>query len=328
MLEALGLSPAEERVYDAMVTGQAATVAELAGLTGVPRTGVSRAVQSLAGKGLVSRLPGRAARFSALDPAVAAGTLAQVQEQALRAAHERMRELARCYSAAQNDASLAEQVEVIEGADNIWKTHVRLVHAAQRQVRIFDSPPYLEPHPERENTDERRILSTGLTMRCVYSRDAVLLPGREAHIRAAVHSGEQARVSASLPMKMIICDAAMALIPVVPGVASGMPAAYLIHPSSLLDALAALFEAYWNQAVALNLSAPQAAAEPPADEVITSDDHRILALLAAGATDDAIGRATGCSMRTVQRRIRDLMRIVGAQTRFQLGIAATRRHWV
>ena len=46
-----------------------------------------------------------------------------------------------------------------------------------------------------------------------------------------------------------------------------------------------------------------------------------------GWLDDA-SKEAGRSMRTVQRRIRDLMQIVGAQTRFQLGIAATRRHWV
>jgi hypothetical protein len=33
-------------------------------------------------------------------------------------------------------------------------------------------------------------------------------------------------------------------------------------------------------------------------------------------------------MRTIQRRIRELMYLVGAQTRFQLGMAATHRRWV
>lgn len=106
-------------------------------------------------------------------------------------------------------------------------------------------------------------------------------------------------------------------------------AAYLIHPSSLLDALAALFEAYWSRSVPLNLSGVWDGAAGQADrDGITSADHRILALLAAGATDDAIDRATGRSMRTVQRRIRELMLLAGAQTRFQLGMSASQRGWV
>jgi sugar-specific transcriptional regulator TrmB/DNA-binding CsgD family transcriptional regulator len=327
VLEPLGLSPTEERVYDTLVTGPAMTVSELTRQIGVPRARVARAVPALTAKGLVTRLPGRAARFSAVDPAVAVGTLAQNQEQALTQARDRMRELASLFGSRRHATHPAEQVEVIDGADNVWNTSVRLQHAAAEQIRVFDTPPYMEPHPDQENADERAVLSKGLTGRCVYSQPAVLFPGRYTHIQAAIRSGEQARVTASLPMKMIICDSRLALIPVTPVAAAGPSAAYVIYPSSLLDALVALFEAYWDRAVPLNLATARAP-ETPGRVRLTASDHRILVLLAAGATDDAIGRATGCSMRTVQRRIRELMHLAGAQTRFQLGMAVTHRHWV
>jgi predicted membrane-bound mannosyltransferase len=55
----------------------------------------------------------------------------------------------------------------------------------------------------------------------------------------------------------------------------------------------------------------------------------VLDTLAAGQHGGLLGfEVIGCSMRTVQRHIRDLMRMVGAQTRFQLGIAAIRGRWV
>jgi sugar-specific transcriptional regulator TrmB/DNA-binding CsgD family transcriptional regulator len=328
VLGPLGLSPIEERIYDTLVTGPAMTVSELTQQLGVSRARVARTVPALTAKGLVTRLPGRAARFSAVDPAVAVGALAQHQEQALARVRDRMRELAGLFGSRHNGTHPAEQVEIIDGADNVWNTSVRLQHAATEQLRVFDTPPYLERHPDRENADERAVLSKGLTGRCVYARSAVLLPGRYTHIRAAIRSGEQARVTASLPMKMLVCDSQLALIPVTPVAAAGPSAAYLIYPSSLLDALAALFEAYWDRAVPLNLATAREpeTAEPPSG--LTTADHRILALLAGGATDDVIGRATGCSMRTVQRRIRELMRLAGAQTRFQLGMAATHRRWV
>jgi predicted transcriptional regulator/DNA-binding CsgD family transcriptional regulator len=329
VLQPLGLGPTEERVYDAMVMGQAATVTELAGQIGVPRASVAQAVQALTAKGLVTRLPGRAARFSPLDPAIAVSTLTEIQEQALHAARDRMRELAGLYQSHHKGTHPAEQVEIIDGADNVWSTHIRVQYAATQQIRFFDTPPYVTAHPEQENSDERVVLSKGVTVRCVYARDGVLVPGRQDHIRAAIRWGEQARTAASLPMKMMICDNHLALIPVMPVAPVRNPAAYLIHPSSLLDALAALFEAYWSRAVPLNLAAvPEAVPEAADQDGITAADHRILALLAAGATDEAIGRATGCSMRTVQRRIRELMQLVGAQTRFQLGMAATARRWV
>lgn len=324
MLEPLGLSPTEERIYDTLVAGPALTVSELTRQIGVPRARVTRAVPALTAKGLVTRLPGRAARFSAVDPAVAVGALAQNQEQALAQARDRMHELA---SRFRNRTHPAEQVEIIDGADSVWNTSVRLQHAAAEQIRVFDTPPYMEPHPDRENVDESAALSKGVTGRCVYSRSAVLFPDRYAHIQAAIRSGEQARVTASLPMKMMICDSRLALIPVTPVAAAGPSVAYVIYPSSLLDALAALFEAYWERAIPLNLATARAP-EMPGRAGLSNGDHRLLALLAAGATDDAIGRAIGCSMRTVQRRIRELMHLTGAQTRFQLGMAATNRRWV
>jgi predicted transcriptional regulator/DNA-binding CsgD family transcriptional regulator len=327
MLEPLGLSPTEEHVYDTLVTGPAMTVSELTRRIGVSRARVARAVPALTAKGLLTRLPGRAARFSAVDPAVAVGALAQNQEQALAQARDRMHELASLFGSRHNGTHPAEQVEIIDGADNVWKTYVRLQHAAAEQIRVFDAPPYLESHADQENPDEHAALSKGVTARCVYSRSAVLYPGRYTHIQAAIRSGEQARVAASLPMKMMVCDSRLALIPVTPVAAAGPSAAYVIYPSSLLDALAALFEAYWDRAVQLNLATARAP-EMPGRADLTAADHRILVLLAAGATDDAIGRATGCSMRTVQRRIRELMHLVGAQTRFQLGMAATHRRWV
>ena len=327
VLEPLGLSSTEECVYDTLVTGSAMTVSELTRQMGVPRARVARAVPTLTAKGLVTRLPGRAARFSAVDPSLAVGALAQNQEQALAQARDRMRELASLFGSHRDGTHPAEQVEIIDGTDNVWKTYVRLQHTAAELIRVFDVPPYLESHADRENPDERAALSKGVTARCVYSRSAVLFPGRHTHIQAAIRSGEQARVAAALPMKMMICDGRLALIPVTPVAAAGPSAAYVIYPSSLLDALAALFEAYWDRAVPLNLAATRAP-EMLEGPRLTAADHRILVLLAAGATDDAIGRATGCSMRTVQRRIRELMQLVGAQTRFQLGMAATHRGWL
>ena len=52
---------------------------------------------------------------------------------------------------------------------------------------------------------------------------------------------------------------------------------------------------------------------------------RLLALLAAGLKDEAIARHLGIGVRTVRRRVAEVMDELGAQTRFQLGAAAERR---
>ncbi|MGW3945339.1 hypothetical protein ACWEBH_04170 [Micrococcus endophyticus] len=51
-------------------------------------------------------------------------------------------------------------------------------------------------------------------------------------------------------------------------------------------------------------------------------------MLCSGMTDEALARAVGLAHRTVQRRLAELARRVGAAGRFQLGVQAARRGWV
>ena len=63
-------------------------------------------------------------------------------------------------------------------------------------------------------------------------------------------------------------------------------------------------------------------------DVLTEVERRLVAMLSSGMTDEAMARAIGLSHRTVQRRLADLARRVGAEGRFQLGVQAARRGWV
>ena len=86
------------------------------------------------------------------------------------------------------------------------------------------------------------------------------------------------------------------------------------HWSSLV---AELFEQLWLRA---------AAARPHPDGEAASDDRRrILELLMIGTKDETIARQLGLSLRTVRRRVAELMDELGARTRFQAGMEAHRR---
>jgi DNA-binding CsgD family transcriptional regulator len=54
----------------------------------------------------------------------------------------------------------------------------------------------------------------------------------------------------------------------------------------------------------------------------------LLAMLAAGMTDASIARSLSWSMRTTQRRMRQLMNDLGATSRFQAGVAAREKGWL
>ncbi len=50
--------------------------------------------------------------------------------------------------------------------------------------------------------------------------------------------------------------------------------------------------------------------------------------MSTGATDHAIARELGVSERTVHRRVARLQALLGAQSRFQLGVLAADKNWL
>lgn len=323
MWEAVGVPDTEAQIYETLVhRGQTETATgELATQLGLTNVQATRALTELVAKGMVTRRPGKPARFTAVPPDQAASSLIAQQEQGLTRLRDHAQHLASTYRKARTTWDHpADLVEIIEGDSSIQATFKRLQQEARNQVRGFDRPPYVS-NP-KDNPDEvQQQEARGLPYRVIYDHTALAIPGRMAEIWNSIHSGEQARVAA-VPMKMVLCDDRSALIP------ASTPdytvnAGYLIHPSSLLDALIALFEATWQRSVPLNRSPSKGDLQQ-----LTTEDANLLGLLAGGSTDEAISRALDCSVRTVRRHVQRLMFQVGARTRFQLGMEAIRRKWV
>jgi DNA-binding NarL/FixJ family response regulator len=59
----------------------------------------------------------------------------------------------------------------------------------------------------------------------------------------------------------------------------------------------------------------------------TELDRKILALLLAGLTDQAVATQLDLSLRTLQRRVRHLLDLAGVESRMQLGWHAARHGW-
>jgi DNA-binding CsgD family transcriptional regulator/DNA-binding transcriptional ArsR family regulator len=322
MWRSVGVSGHEEVVYEALARHRQATTEDMLAGVGLSRPQLTRTLVRLVDRGLVTRLPGRPARYAAVPPdEVAASLIAERERELLRLrAHaNRLAEEVRRQDPASHHP--AEVIQVIEGGANLRATFVRLQREARVQIRGFDRPPYLD-NPVGGNSEENQQLShRGLTYRVVYDQSALAIPGRMADIWRGIQRGEQARVYARVPMKMALCDDRLALIPVLRD-GDQADAAYLVHPSSLLDAFSELFEAVWDRAVAVNKSGQ---AQP---DGLSDRDADLVGLLAGGATDETIARTLGWSVRTVHRHVHRIMSMVGAQTRFQAGMEAVRRGWI
>ncbi|WP_335983378.1 MULTISPECIES: helix-turn-helix domain-containing protein [Streptomycetaceae] len=326
MWETVGIPETEARVYEALISRGNSTADVLSSRVNVTTSTTTRALSSLIDRGLVTRTPGRPARYSAVEPSLAGSVLIAKREHELRLLQQHLNKLDEAFHAEKSARRLDARIEVVTGAPQIWRTFVRVQRRAQREIRAFDKPPYFvaagEHGDEGPNLEERRFLEAGtIGYRVVYDQESVALPGRLENIWEGIRRGERAKVGTSLPVKLVMCDDALAIMSSADDYHNGI--AYLIHPSSLLDMAAALFESVWARAVPLNRSGPNGV-----QETMDPRDRQLLGLLASGATDEVIARTFGWSIRTVQRHIHDLMQHAGARTRFQLGMEAARRSWL
>ncbi|WP_254552721.1 response regulator transcription factor [Kitasatospora sp. MMS16-BH015] len=91
-----------------------------------------------------------------------------------------------------------------------------------------------------------------------------------------------------------------------------------------MASLLALFEQTWQDAT--ELDAP--AAGTPDGGGISPAELELLKMIAAGSTDQAAANRLGISLRTVRRRMEELMNRLEATSRFEAGLKAAKRGWL
>jgi sugar-specific transcriptional regulator TrmB len=319
-LSAIGVPPMAGQIYTALIRHPRITAIDLAEHCGLSTQQVVRGLARLTVSGMASRIPGRPARYLAAAPDIALGELVAAKAVEIKDTQAAIVELMEVFRETSRFAHHAERVEVVIGADNISNWVARMQENARAEIRLFDRPPYADS-PDSNYADEHRRLTSGIRYRVIYDRDAIAIPGRlnnDILVRRA--QGEHSRVRPNLPIKMLIADEQTALIPIASPL-NVIDAAYVIHPSALLDALVTLFEAEWALAVPL---AKEVGRDLP-EQTDDSEAGMLLTLLAAGQADASIARTLGWSPRTTQRRIQRLMHDLNAATRFQAGLNAKER---
>src|SRR5215207_5431155 len=317
MLQPLGVSADAEAVYVALAPIGAATITHLMDLTH-HTDGVEESLEELRRLGLATE------RSAGLWQAL---PLPEVVK-ALRA--QRLSEVEMASAAAEalhshlvaSSQSQTDELRIIIGREAMLAANREICASAQKEICMFDKPPYAEDHAGSveaitSESSEWQALERGAKLRCIYHPgfDAERL--KELTLFAA--KGEDSR-TAPVPMKLILVDAQIAMIP---SMRSYLPGHELImsvvkYPT-LVEALQWLFEAVWDTAV------------PIAAAALSDSDPRrqmLVSLLMAGSTDNAIANQLGINVRSVRRWIAELMDQLGVATRLQLGAALVRAEFL
>ncbi len=314
MLEPLGLTGTDEAVYLTLLKGQASSIEELVREIGAGPQRTRAAVARLKELGFVTHSPGSPARLTPVPPDLAVGTLVAQRRQEFIDVERGAQQLAAQYPEASRTQP-DELVEVVVGRQAVEARFAQMTQRLEKEMLVLDRPPYAQTVSEA-NAPEIDALTRGASVRGIYAPEAFELPGAFLQARRAEQAGEQARVHSDVPMKLVIIDAKIALLPMTSR--GDVESSLIMHSPMVVAALGRLFELLWRQAWPLSWWRPDA----QNDEHI---DHELLVLLGTGMKDEAIARELGISVRTLGRRMAVLLEALGARTRFQAGLQASRR---
>jgi DNA-binding Lrp family transcriptional regulator len=316
-LAAVGVDALGVRVYRELLrAGPTAAPALAAALSTAPGEVTSRLTE-LDRLGLV-RVRGE--RASARPPRIALEGLVDQQARMLAERETALNALRISIPAfvAEEGARSAEALRgdlEVRSDDEIVPLLQELTRGTTGEIRLMHSPDWLDADVattwadltfESEETSGRKV-------RGIYP-SAVLGHGEAVRLlHQWAGQGEHVRLHPAPPSRLAVFGGSAALVPAEWG---RVPRHRIVVRSpGLVAAMATLFDLVWARSTPL--------------EPLPSDERdAVLRLLTSGLKDEAIARQLGISLRTVRRRVAELLDELGPRTRFAAGVEAVRQRRV
>lgn len=251
------------------------------------------------------------AEVRAVDPAAALRILLAARQSEVLDAQSRIldgwNQLSRMLPPAFGDSGGGDGVRVISRVDDVVAIMTELRASVGHRVRSMETGDF----PVRPAVGARPAKIVWQVL-CESH-----LVGGDSGDRPPV-PGEQVRLRARLPVRMLHVDDRVALV-TTDRVATS---ALLVRSPSMVEMLGDWFDMLWHHPA--TLTHPVGGAEP----VLTPSQRDVLTLMLDGGGDEAIARRLGMSVTTVRRNIKAIYGLLGVNNRFAAGIAAAKLKWV
>ena len=320
VLSTLGVSPADERRYQQVLPLSGAPVADVAAALGIGPAEVAQALAGLIRHGIVMLEDGHVTVLRTADVLSAAIAREAANADLVQA---RLDDLARAVpllvaAGSRPGPGEVDDVHALDGEVSAGGNPLTLLTEIIEQTGgdlLFLRPDtWSMPRESAMSHVVGRAVAAGRRSRAVYPLRA--LHEAPATLQVRVEEGEEVRLIDDLPTRLFVIAGTHAIVPEPLGF-SDSPR-LLVRQGALVAALTLLFELYWERGVPIH----------EMSGANRTERTFILRQLRAGAKDEQIARTMGMSLRTVRRRISDLMIELGADTRFQAGAEAVRRGWL
>ena len=322
LLAALGLAREEERLYQRLLPLSGSALDDVVAALDVQEASFAALVEPLLARGIARVEQGRV-HVQSLTEVVAGRVLREAEAADL--ARRRLAELSAAIpfltaATTRPRPGEVEEMGLLDGevsrGGNPLQLLTSLIGESRGDLMWLRPDAWRMPRESAVAQVVADAIASGRRSRAIY-------PVRALHeapevLRARAQAGEQVRVIADLPTRLIVIGSTHAVLPEPLGMAD--EPRLLVRQRGIVEALGLLFELMWEKAAAV----------PALDLGEARPELRrfLLQQLAAGAKDEQIARTLGISLRTVRRRVAGLLIDLGVDSRFQAGAEAVRRGWL
>lgn len=320
-LAVLGLGPSEEMLYRALVRSPTMTLEEAARLVGVDEPTAMELVGRLVAAGLVLR---RREELVASAPERALSRLIKEEHHRLQTMNEQLTAVQGLLPALEAEHRVSREprgepirIEAISNQEVVPMLRA-LTLETPGDLLWMRPDQYLLPEGRAADRWVRGLLREGRRSRAIYP--ARVLEEAPDAVRRRAELGEHVRILGHVPGRLAVIGDTAAMIPHRFEVDEDL--VLVVRQPSIVASVTMLFESLWERA----LIVPGIGGDEAAERA--SARRLLLDQMARGVKDEQIARTLGLSLRTVRRRVAELLDELDSGSRFQAGVEAVRRGWL
>ncbi len=324
MLQVLGLNALTEDVYRAMLAEPDAGVERIAASLRLSEAQVREALDELL-KLTLLRPAADSHALRAVSPEVGLTRLLArnqnqllFRQQELESARSEIAALSAEYVDRRPDDEMVLRLESLETVRD--RLEELAATATQECLSLMRGGAARPDSIQAGKHPNQLALERGVVIRSIFQDSFRNDPDTLRYARWLAELGGLTRTVPLLPIRLVIVDRSIALVPIDPS--DGRRGALELHGAALIQPLCALFDELWRSGADFGQPAPRDGQD------LTGSERALLELLGHGHTDESAGRKLGLSLRTVRRMMQDLMNRLGAESRFQAGAQAVRNDWI
>jgi len=246
------LTGSEARVLGALLLLRTGTLKQLSEAAGINRSNIYPMLDSLSGKGLCERLPGKYAVWQCREPREALARLRRAEEARLQ---ETLETIGRGFEEAERmldgpvPGAVGAPIELVDDAQ-VAVVYLEALASVEGEVLVLNRGPYpgeVEPSPP-----VLEALARGVRARALYVSSELDAPDGSLRSCADAYAeaGVELRVGDSLPLSMALMGEKTALLALPnPDASSAVEAhAATIRHEGMVELLSAAFEHLWDHA--------------------------------------------------------------------------------